>query len=249
MKLVSIVILSFCLIPISLSVGQEVNAENAITVSDPIHNRLFWMSTGNTVPKGKFWGSSYTFFLIQGGYAITDYFHFNLTTQLPIWGNTFLGTGVKFQIYKSDELVRGIAIGADWFIANKLFSPNTNPRENFYGNISFSLGSDYTKLHLNVTQFFRNETEYSDSHYWGQVGFETIISSKEKGGIKFITEGIIPQNYDEGFELSLFLMGVRTYRNNFVAELAFVFTRFSLFSVRDNFEIIQFPYIGLTYSF
>ncbi|MDP2207170.1 MAG: hypothetical protein Q8K98_00155 [Bacteroidota bacterium] len=248
MKLLLIVILSFFLIPKSTSLGQEINVENAINVSDPVQNRLFWMSTGNTIPEGKFWGSMYTFFLIQGGYAITDYFHLNLTTNLPIWGSSFLGTGAKFQIYKGDDFVRGVAIGADWFIANKLFSSGYMG-ENFYGNLSLSLGTDYTKLHFNITQFFQKETEYSRSHSWAQVGFETIISSKDKGGVKFIAEGMVPQTYDERFELSLFLIGVRAYRSNFVSELAFVFTRFSFFRERDKFEIIKFPYIGLTYSF
>ncbi len=248
MKLLLIVILSFFLVPMYSSVGKEIIVEKTMTVSDPVQNRLFWMSTGNIVPKGKFWGSMYTFFLIQGGYAITDYFHINLTTNLPIWGSSFLGTGAKFQIYKSNDLVRGVAIGADWFIANKLFSSGYMGK-NFYGNLSVSLGTDYTKLHFNITQFFQKETEYSNSHSWAQVGFETIVSSKEKGGVKFIAEGMIPQTYDERFELSLFLIGVRAYRSNFVSELAFVFTRFSFFRERDKFEIIKFPYIGLTYSF
>lgn len=248
MKLFSIVIFSFFLIPTSASIGKEINIDNTIAVSDPVQNRLFWMSTGNTVPKGKFWASMYTFYLIQGGYAITDYFHLNLTKQAPIWGSSVLGTGAKFQIYKGDDLVRGVAIGADWFLANKLFSSDYTG-ENFFGNVSFTLGTDNTKLHLNVTQFFQEETQYSRSHSWAQVGFETIISSTQKGGAKFIAEGTMPQTSDERFELSLFLLGVRAYRNSFVTELAFVFTRFSFFSERDKFEIIKFPYIGLTYSF
>lgn len=249
MKLLSILILSFPLIPISASVCQESNIENVATVSDPVQNRLFWMSTGNTVPKGKFWGSMYTFYLVQGGYAFTDYFHLNLTIPLPIWGSSVLGTGAKFQFYKSDDLVRGIAIGADWFIADKLFSSSSSMKENFYGNISFTLGTNSTKLHFNVTQFFQEETEYSNSHSWAQIGFETNVSSTQKGGAKIIAEGMIPQTYGERFELSLFLIGVRAYRSNFVGEFAFVFTRFHFFSERDKFEIIQFPFIGLTYSF
>ncbi len=152
MKLLLIIILFFFLIPIYSSIGNDIVVEKTMAVSNPLQNR-FLMSTGTTILKGKVGGSMYTFFLIEGCYAIAD----------------------------------------------------------------------YTKLHLNITQYFQKESEYSKSQSWERIGFATIISSKEKGSGDFITEGITPQTYRERFELPLSLIGVRAYRSNFIGELAFVF--------------------------
>jgi hypothetical protein len=95
MKLFIIVHIILFLSTAAFSNQEDEPTEQHTTYTDPIENRLFWMSTANTLEKASFWVSLHTFYLIQGGYAPTDFLHFNITTALPIWNYGFFGVGGK----------------------------------------------------------------------------------------------------------------------------------------------------------
>ena len=210
------------------------------TISDPARNRLFVMSTGQIIPRGKFAISDYEIIVLGLGYAPTDFLQFNFV-MFPPWfllsrggDEAFWIAGTKVQLIPPSNLFQGVSLGVD-YIYNSL-APNTgaHPAGDIFtgsstaerwisANVAGSIGTQSVKGHVNFAHIWRTQTETTS---YVQVGAEFCFSSVTNNeGSKVMAETWFASDGNESIQLSTLILGVRKFSDDLTIEIGWPFYR------------------------
>lgn len=182
-------------------------------IIDPAQNRLFMMSTGRTMPVQKVSIGDFEIFLLQLGYAPTDYLHFNFSYFLPIGGESiYWSFGTKVQVAKPSGNFQGFSIGADVGFFDELFKVSSNYRTRLVSlNAAVSGGNEDLKAHLNLAHLvpLGNTSETSGFPTYLQLGTDIKLHKNASGGgMKFIFEMLLPFSKG-GISGNILIVGMR----------------------------------------
>ena len=206
----------------SITFTQETDStkgEVYSTVTDPVQNRLFWMSTGRVSEPYRFSLGTFELFVLQAGYTPTKYFQLNLSGTFRYWS-----VGTKLQLLESVGNFRGLAIGADFG-----FSPKSADmfitRDNIQVyTLSASFGTDNFQQHISVMQTYQSLRIRDHNSYpsYISLGLSYQPEQRTKWKTKLMAEGwIFNNNIEKQLEVGGIVAGLRSFGGNFVWEIAF----------------------------
>ena len=228
--------------------------ENTFSTIDPVRNRLFWMSTGQTMPQKKFSVGSYEVFLAQAGYGATEFLQFNFSWVLPIFGtsDTYWSVGTKLRLLPASGFFQGVAAGADFGFFSRIFDiSSTSPSEHLTSvNIAGSVGTEVFKCHVSVAQLQFSSTQSEvPIPTFVQVGTELQLSrNPEGGGVKFVAETLFPRTHQD-LELSTVVLGLRFFGPGSAGEFAWPLSRIGFNGTQYDLKPWGIPYFSVTLLF
>lgn len=239
MRIIGLCCLGFILLNTSIVYTQGTDStkdEVYSTVTDPAQNRLFWMSTGRTMPEGRVSLASFELFLLQFGYAPSEYFQMNLSYLLPFFGVYYGSVGTKIQIISPKGYFQGLSVGCDLGFYNV-----------FAMNAAGSFGTEYLKAHLSIMRLTFFQSGDNNNTTWFSAGIDYIlIKGENNDGAKIILETFMPQ-HERGYQIHTILLGIRAYTSNSAFDLTLPFSRSEFFydEYFDNrFHAWKFPYFS-----
>jgi len=224
------------------------------TVTDPAQNRLFWMSTGKTMPKGKFSISDFEVFLLQLGYAPTDNFHLNFSYLVPfinISSETYWSFGAKLQLFSPQGYFQGLSIGSDVGFFSKLFKINENNNTPHIVTLttSVSAGNEDLKLHINAIQLFSKwDKSKQEIPTFLQLGSDLLVLKNSEGGAKIIVETFFTRS-NKGIYLSTIVPGIRFFGKKSAGEFAWPISMNLFGHTKDRFIPWTTPYASISLFF
>lgn len=199
---------------------------------EPARNRLFTMSTGRTMPTGRFSIASFEIFLLQIGYAPLDFFQLNLSYLTPVsrGSQTYWSVGTKFQVLKPSGVFRGVAIGADlgffeqvsYIAPASSYSSSIPPLVNV--NMAVSVGGEIAKMHVSVGQL-QWSADYGKVQVpsYIQFGFDASLSRPSATtGLKLIGELTMTQRVGT-LNAAFMVIGLRGYSTHFTGDFGWPF--------------------------
>lgn len=223
------------------TIATEVSNE----IIDPAQNRLFMMSTGRTMPPEKFSIADFEVFLLQLGYAPTDFIHFNASYIIPIGGGNspYWSLGTKVQVIQPAGAFQGLAIGGDIGFFEVLFEFSSTTRtENLVSlNAAMSIGNETAKIHFNIAHFVNGKSSSSSSvgfPSYSQIGADVRLSNT----LKFIVEATLPSSQN-GLNGSLILAGFRAMGKKFAGDFAWGFFK----ATSTTFTPSGYPFVSLNF--
>jgi len=246
----------FCIIIAFIMITPYVakSQENFSSPSDPVQNRLFWMSTGKTMPKGKFSVMDAEVFLLQLGYAPTNFAHLNFSWELPLFGidNTYWSIGSKFQLIPTSGIFQGLAVGADVGFFSRIFeiSSTSESKRLFSVNIAASFGNYFAKAHISVSQlqFSSSQSTILIPTYL-QLGTDIqFIRNDDGSGAKFIAETFFSRGKTD-LTLNTLIIGIRFFGKGSAGEFGWPFSTINFFSSSSTLQPWSVPYASITLFF
>lgn len=192
-------------------------------MNDLAQNRLFTMSTGQTMPAGKFSIADFEIFLLQGGYAPTDFLHFNLSYLTTFGGESaYWSVGTKLQVLTPTGMFKGLAIGADFGFFDELFGISSRYDKRIVSfNAAISVGGAAGAVHVNVAYLFSpaSSVERTPFPTYVQVGTEvTVQRHANGGGIKLMGE-ILSAFSERGISGNVAIIGLRACGRSTVVDI------------------------------
>jgi hypothetical protein len=205
--------------------SQESDSTTTTTsneIIDPAQNRLFMMSTGRTMPANKFSLADFTIVLLQGGYAPTDFLHFNLTTFIPTGEPVYWSVGTKVQVVKPDGGFQGFCIGADVGFFDELFKVSSSYNSQVLSlNAAVSAGNEGAKVHANLAYIIPLSGRSISSYFptYMQIGTDIRLRGDTSGGgLKFLAEMLLPFS-NRGISGTIILAGLRISGRTVVGDI------------------------------
>ncbi len=199
-----LLIVSIAVLTTETSNGQEIDSTEVSLskeIYDPAQNRLFMMSTGRTMPEGKFSIGDFEIFLLQAGYAPTKYLHFNASYVLPIGGSKsiYWSLGTKVQVLNRSGNFYGLSVGADIGFFDELLGFSSTYKSQLISvNAAASFGNEHQRGHVNIAQLFpvtKNSSSSNSFPTFLQFGTDVNLHRNQSGGgNKLIAEMLVPIN-------------------------------------------------------
>lgn len=230
----------------ALSTNQQ---GTPLVVEDPAKNRLFVMSTGQTIPAGKVSLGSFEIFLLQAGYAPTEFLHFNLS-YLTFFGSgasRYWSVGSKVRILSPSGAFRGLSLGADVGFFNELFVVSSNGDSKLLSvNVAASLGSERFGVHGSIAYLKPLSSYSSESDFpaFFQIGVDGLIRQYDNGGgLKFMLEAFSVASR-KTISGSVLIAGFRHFGNKAVFDIGWPFAIGS-----GGFAAARLPFFSLCLIF
>ncbi len=235
--------------------SQETRVSEGAIPSDtpePARNRLFIMSTGQTMPAGRFSFADFEIFLLQLGYAPTDFLHLNLSYLIPVsrGANTYWSIGTKVEVLQPSGLFQGLAIGADFgFFGNVDY---ITPASSYASsaprlvnvNASVSVGDENVKMHASVAQLqWRSDYGKVQVPSYVQIGADALVHKQSaSAGLKLMGELMFTQ-HARSLNPAFMILGLRTYSAKFTGDFGWPFG----FGDSGYFVPAQIPFFSFTF--
>ena len=236
---------------------DSVNVDtNTVSFNDPAQNRLFWMSTGQTMPDGKFSITSFEIFSLQFGYSPIKNLQLNFSTYVyPILfdENTYWSMGTKIQLLPPKRNFYGLSIGVDVGFIDKIGRISSSLEKSIHSlNIATSFGTERFLTHVSASQlqFLSKNRREVPIPTFIQIGTEISLKKTNEGkGSKLIAESFFTPNDERKISFSTFIVGFRFYSQSTVAEIALPFSTFGFFNSATTNPRFIFPWGSLTFIF
>ncbi|MBX2989578.1 MAG: hypothetical protein KF749_00270 [Bacteroidetes bacterium] len=250
MKPASIILIVSCLtVAATDALAQnEADTSSLREVYDPGQNRLFAMSTGRTMPEGKVSIGDFMLFLLQAGYAPADFIHFNLSylTTFTRSSARYWSVGTKVQILKTNGVVKGIAIGADFGFFDELFGVASRYDERVVSfNIAASVGGTFGGVHLNMAYLASPASGYGRAPFptYIQIGTDMILSRYESGGGLKLMGEILTTPGNRGISGNVAIVGIRVCSPKSVFDIGWPFALGEGRAVASQVPFLSFCFV------
>lgn len=207
------------------------------------------------MPDGRFSLSNFEIFLMQIGYAPTDYLHLNFSYLLPVWGfdsdHGYWSVGGKFQLLSPRGYFQGFSIGSDAGFFSKIFEINkkNNDPDIVTFTASVSAGGKDITIHASAIQILTNWNDSKgDIPTFLQLGSSLLMAEKGDIGTKIIIETFFARSYD-GIYLHTILPGIRFFGKNIAGEIAIPCSKSLFGRTTDYLRIWHIPYFSTSIFF
>lgn len=247
------------------SLCQEIQPNGS---NDPALSRLFWMSTGETMPEETFSIGCHEVFLFVAGYAPAQSLDIH-AAFIPVFlffarsepgEEAFWSIGSKYNLHRSTSLLRSVGVGLDIMNLGMIDGTDIEPAGEAFSrsaksswtkpdlvsvNLALSLGIAHLMGHTNLVHVWSlGSPSTPQSETYVQVGGEFTLSSRDDRGMKLIAETTISRDIVDGYGVSLLLAGFRIFTTGAAVELAWPFARSN-----HGLEALLLPYGSITLFF